>query len=86
LGLEVNPGQLQVAELRKLIDGKREQTAEHTTTQLWEDSQVVESVTLAYMGTTYSITVPLTDNMIDDFEKRHKQINGFSFPTKKYKL
>lgn len=43
-------------------------------------------MTIAYVGTSYSIKLPLNDQMLIEFEKRHKENNGFSLPHKIFKL
>jgi N-methylhydantoinase A/oxoprolinase/acetone carboxylase beta subunit len=47
---------------------------------------MVESATIAYMGTNYSMKVLLNEHMIEEFEKSHKETNGFSLPNKAYKI
>jgi hypothetical protein len=47
---------------------------------------VVESDTIAYMGTNYSMKMLLTEHLIEEIEKRHKETNGFSLPNKAYKI
>ena len=41
---------------------------------------------LGYQGTSYTIKVEMTPKMFDDFVVLHKKQNGFSLPTKMFRV
>lgn len=46
----------------------------------------MQEVTIAYAGTSFSLSIPLSEKMLEEFESAHLEQNGFSLPNKVYKI
>ena len=83
LGLRVHRKSFDYEELLAIVEAKKEQ--EHRQVKEGYD-EVTTEVTIGYKGTSFNLIVGLDQHLLQKFEAKHQEENGFSLPVDEFRV